>query len=306
MVQAMKAGKHVVSANKAAIAANYGLLTETARKSGVRFLFEASVAGGIPVLTSITGALQSNNFIEIMGILNGTTNYILTKMTEESLSYEEVLKDAQDKGFAEADPTADVEGIDAANKLSILMALSFDKYVAPEDIPTKGISKITDRDISSAASQNKVIKLIGTARMEDGKLQYCVQPTLLDNTHPLAGSRQRIQRRIYHRRYGRRADVLRQRRRPSAYGKRRMRRYYRYNEESGGLKMTLYKQWIDLMEGQSEETFESFWKKNTVKRKREFTSISYLTKTLTFQELSLNSYQNSKPTRSSSWVFSTV
>ena len=108
-------------------------------------------------------------------------------MTEESLSYEEVLKDAQDKGFAEADPTADVEGIDAANKLSILMALSFDKYVAPEDIPTKGISKITDRDISSAASQNKVIKLIGTARMEDGKLQYCVQPTLLDNTHPLAG-----------------------------------------------------------------------------------------------------------------------
>jgi homoserine dehydrogenase len=187
MVQAMKAGKHVVSANKAAIAANYGLLTETARKNGVRFLFEASVAGGIPVLTSITGALQSNNFIEIMGILNGTTNYILTKMTEESLSYEEVLKDAQDKGFAEADPTADVEGIDAANKLSILMALSFDKYVAPEDIPTKGISKITDRDISSAASQNKVIKLIGTARMEDGKLQYCVQPTLLDNTHPLAG-----------------------------------------------------------------------------------------------------------------------
>ena len=146
MVQAMKAGKHVVSANKAAIAANYGLLHRNCPKSGVRFLFEASVAGGIPVLTSITGALQSNNFIEIMGILNGTTNYILTKMTEESLSYEEVLKDAQDKGFAEADPTADVEGIDAANKLSILMALSFDKYVAPEDIPTKGISKITDRD----------------------------------------------------------------------------------------------------------------------------------------------------------------
>ena len=80
-----------------------------------------------------------------------------------------------------------MEGIDAANKLSILMALAFDKYVAPEDIPTKGISKITDRDISSAALQNKVIKLIGTARMEDGKLQYCVQPTLLDNTHPLAG-----------------------------------------------------------------------------------------------------------------------
>lgn len=187
MLQSMKAGKHVVSANKAAIAANYELLTETARENGVRFLFEASVAGGIPVLTSMTGALQSNNFVEVMGILNGTTNYILTKMTVEGLSYEDVLRDAQEKGFAEADPTADVEGIDAANKLSILMALAFDTYVAPEDIPTVGISKITGEDISSAEAEGKVIKLIGKALLKDGKPEYKVEPTLLDKSHPLAG-----------------------------------------------------------------------------------------------------------------------
>lgn len=187
MVQSMNEGKHVVSANKAAIAANYDLLTETARKNGVEFLFEASVAGGIPVLTAMTGPLQSNNFIEVMGILNGTTNYILTKMTEEGLSYDDVLKDAQEKGFAEADPTADVEGIDAANKLSILMALAFDTYVAPDDIPTTGISKITSADIEAADSQGKKIKLIGKASVANGKLEYSVEPMLLDKSHPLAG-----------------------------------------------------------------------------------------------------------------------
>ena len=143
MLKAMKNGKHVVTANKAAVAANYKVLTETAEENGVDFLFEAAVAGGIPVLTAIQNPLQGNNFLEVMGILNGTTNYILTKMTEDGASYEDVLKDAQAKGFAEADPTADVEGLDAANKLSILIALLFDKYIAPSDIPTTGISKIT-------------------------------------------------------------------------------------------------------------------------------------------------------------------
>lgn len=187
MLQSMKQGKHVVSANKAAIAANYELLVATAKENNVEFLFEASVAGGIPVLTSITGALQANSFVEIMGILNGTTNYILTKMTEEGLPYEDVLKDAQAKGFAEADPTADVEGIDAANKLSILIALAFGKYIAPEDIPTMGISKITSEDIKAAELKNKKIKLIGNASVKDGKLQYEVKPMLLDASHPLAG-----------------------------------------------------------------------------------------------------------------------
>ncbi len=187
MVQAMKEGKHVISANKAAIAANYKLLTETARASNVEFLFEASVAGGVPVLTAITGALQANNFIEIMGILNGTTNYILTKMTDEGLSYGEVLKDAQEKGFAEADPTADVEGIDAANKLSILMALAFGTHIPPEEIPTVGITGVSPEDIKEASDCGKKIKLIGKARLNDGKLEYSVSPVLLDETHPLAG-----------------------------------------------------------------------------------------------------------------------
>lgn len=187
MLQAMENGKHVISANKAAIAANYDKLVNTAKKNNVEFLFEASVAGGIPVLTAITNALAANNYVEVMGILNGTTNYILTKMTEEGLPYDEVLKDAQAKGFAEADPTADVEGIDAANKLSILMALCFDKYVAPTDIPTTGITKISANDIKAAEEAGKKIKLIGKASIENGEVTYSVQPVELDKTHPLAG-----------------------------------------------------------------------------------------------------------------------
>ncbi len=187
MLQSMKHGKHVVSANKAAIAANYDLLIRTARENNVEFLFEASVAGGIPVLTAMTGALAANNFVEVMGILNGTTNYILTKMTDEGLSYEAVLKDAQEKGFAEADPTADVEGIDAANKLSILIALAFGEYVAPDNIPTEGITAITASDIEKADAKGKKIKLIGQARVADGRLDYSVKPVLLDKDHPLAG-----------------------------------------------------------------------------------------------------------------------
>ena len=187
MLQAMKNGKHVISANKAAIAANYDELVKTAKENNVEFLFEASVAGGIPVLTAITNALQANKFVEVMGILNGTTNYILTKMTEEGLAYEDVLKDAQEKGFAEADPTADVEGIDAANKLSILMALCFDKYVAPDHIPTTGISKITMDDIEAARARNCKIKLIAQAKREGDKIEYSVKPMEIDNAHPLAG-----------------------------------------------------------------------------------------------------------------------
>ena len=188
MLRAMENGKHVVTANKAAVAAGYEKLTETARKNNVELLFEAAVAGGIPVLTAIQNPLQGNKFVEVMGILNGTTNYILTKMTEDGASYAEVLKDAQAKGFAEADPTADVEGLDAANKLSILIALLFDKYVAPTDIPTTGISKITLDDIAAAAAEGCKIKLIGHATLaEDGKLTYSVKPEKLPVSHPLAG-----------------------------------------------------------------------------------------------------------------------
>jgi len=187
MLAAMENGKCVVSANKAAIAANYQKLIETAKANNVIFKYEASVGGGIPILGTLTGPLCANKFEEVMGIVNGTTNYILTKMTVEGLDYAEVLKDAQEKGFAEADPTADVEGIDAANKLTILMALMFDKYVAPQDIPTTGISKITKDDIEAARAQGCTIKLIAHAKkLENGEVEYKVAPMNLDNSHPLA------------------------------------------------------------------------------------------------------------------------
>jgi len=187
MLKAMKHKKHVVTANKAAVAANYDLLVNTARDNGVEFRFEASVGGGIPVLNALTTVLGANQFEEILGIVNGTTNYILTQMTDFGLNYEEVLKTAQEKGFAEADPTADVEGIDVANKLSILMSLVFNVRVAPEDIPTLGISKITKTEINEAKGKGCKIKLIASAKMINDKLEYSVKPTLIPNEHPLAG-----------------------------------------------------------------------------------------------------------------------
>ncbi|MBQ4651037.1 MAG: homoserine dehydrogenase [Firmicutes bacterium] len=187
MLQAMKNGKHVVTANKAAVAATYQDLHAAASENGVEFLFEASVGGGIPVLSAIQGNLSGNNFLEVMGIVNGTTNYILTKMTEDGADYAEVLKDAQAKGFAEADPTADVEGIDVANKLSILIALLFGQYIAPTDIPTTGISKITGEDIAAAKAEGCKIKLIAHAKVEDGKVVASVSPERIPESHPLAG-----------------------------------------------------------------------------------------------------------------------
>lgn len=187
MLKAMNNGKHVVTANKAAVAANYEALTDAAHKNNVRFLFEAAVGGGIPVLTAIQNPLQGNRFLEVMGILNGTTNYILTKMTEDGADYAAVLKDAQAKGFAEADPTADVEGLDAANKLSILVSLLFNKYIAPSDIPTVGISSITGDDIKAAADEGCIIKLIGHAYLENGDVKASVSPKKLPVSHPLSG-----------------------------------------------------------------------------------------------------------------------
>lgn len=187
MIESMKAGKHVVSANKAAIAANFPLLSKVAEENNVEFLYEASVAGGIPILTAINDPLQSNNITEVMGILNGTTNYILSKMTDENLDYDVVLKSAQDMGFAEADPTADVEGSDVANKLSILIALSFGSYISPDLISTKGISHITMKEILEAKEQNKKIKLIGYAKKssETEAVEAYVKPMTFTSEHPL-------------------------------------------------------------------------------------------------------------------------
>lgn len=186
MLKALNNGKHVVTANKAAVAANYDKLFKAAADNGVSLRPEACVAGGIPILNAITTVLGANKFDEILGILNGTTNYILTQMTDNGLDYADVLKDAQAKGFAEADPTADVEGIDAANKLSIMMALAFGHYVHPDDIPAEGISKITKADIDKATADGCKIKLIASAKNEDGKLTYSVKPVALPIDHPLA------------------------------------------------------------------------------------------------------------------------
>lgn len=189
MASALNAGKSVVTANKAAIAANYETLTEAAAKSGAKLRFEASVGGGIPLIGAISEHLCANEFSELMGILNGTTNYILTKMSEEGRAYDDVLKEAQDLGFAEADPTADVEGHDVANKLSILMSVAFGKRVRPEDIPTRGITEITKADMDEAASQGCVIKLLASAFRTENGVDCFVQPTLLNKAHPLADVR---------------------------------------------------------------------------------------------------------------------
>ena len=186
MARALANGKSVVTANKAAIAANGKKLAALAQENHVLLRFEAAVAGGIPILTSLTTALLSNRFTGVHGILNGTTNYILTQMSEYGKDYAEVLKDAQDKGFAEADPTADVEGLDAANKLSILISLIFGVGAAPEDIPTQGITSVGSADIQFAKESGYTIKLLGSAKEIDGKVYANVEPVLLPDSHPLA------------------------------------------------------------------------------------------------------------------------
>ena len=186
MARALSNGKSVVTANKAAIAANGKMLAALAQENHVLLRFEAAVAGGIPILTSLTTALLSNRFTGVHGILNGTTNYILTQMSEYGKDYAEVLKDAQDKGFAEADPTADVEGLDAANKLSILISLIFGVGAAPEDIPTQGITSVGSADIQFAKESGYTIKLLGSAKEVDGKVYANVEPVLLPDSHPLA------------------------------------------------------------------------------------------------------------------------
>ena len=186
MERALLNGKNVVTANKAALARNYKRLIAAAKKSGAQLKFEASVGGGIPALTAIQDALSGNKITEIKGIINGTSNYILSKM-EKGLSYEEALKDAQEKGFAESDPSADVEGIDAANKLSILMALCFNEYIQPDEINPKGITDISISDIEEAKEKDGKIKLIASAKKHGAILAYSVKPEFIPNDHPLAG-----------------------------------------------------------------------------------------------------------------------
>lgn len=187
VLAALNEGKSVVTSNKELVCKYSHELERAARRNGCGLYFEASCVGGVPVIRTLLDGVQSNQISGLMGIINGTTNYILTKMTDLGLDYNEVLKDAQAKGFAEADPTADVEGIDVANKLSILMALAFDKYVPPTEIPTVGISKITMDDIEAAKAKGCKIKLIAQAKKVGDSVEYNVKPMEIENAHPLAG-----------------------------------------------------------------------------------------------------------------------
>ncbi len=183
----LKAGKSVVTSNKEVVA-NFGTeLLAVAREHGVSYLFEASVGGGIPIIRPLREDLASNNVTSISGILNGTTNYILTKMDLEGASFADVLKDAQAKGYAEANPAADVEGLDAARKIVILAAMAFGKRIDPNTILCEGITAITSADSELARDMGYAIKLIGYTAKVNGRILAMVSPRLVPRDNPIFG-----------------------------------------------------------------------------------------------------------------------
>ncbi|MGB9936661.1 MAG: homoserine dehydrogenase [Methanobacterium sp.] len=187
ILKAMQNGKHVVTANKALLAKHWEEILQTANNSNVRICFEASVGGGIPLLDPLNESLGANRIQSIYGIINGTANYILTKMTDEGLDFEEVLKEAQEKGYAEQDPTFDIEGHDTAQKLIILTILGFGTYVEQDKFHVEGISKIRQEDIEFIKNElNCSIKLLAISRIEEGELEVRVHPTLIPQNHLLA------------------------------------------------------------------------------------------------------------------------
>lgn len=189
ILEALRAGKNVVSANKDLIAEHGEELLETAKEYNVDFYFEAAVAGGIPIIHPIKQCLTGNEITEVMGIVNGTTNYILTKMFEEGMDFKEALEKATELGYAETDPTADIEGLDAGRKVAILASIAFHSRVVFDDVYTEGITKITARDIRYAKEFDSVIKLLGVARNTEGGIETAVYPMLLNKDHPLASVR---------------------------------------------------------------------------------------------------------------------
>ena len=184
--RALRAGKSVVTSNKEVVA-NFGPeLLRTAAENNVRYLFEASVGGGIPVIHPIGSCLTANDITEVDGILNGTTNYILTKMISEGADFDSALAEAQQKGYAERNPAADVDGIDTCRKISILSAIAFGRLVPPEKILTEGIRAVSLVDVANAAKLGYVVKLIGKAVRVGDKISACVSPTLVSRSNPLA------------------------------------------------------------------------------------------------------------------------
>ena len=186
ILDAILAGKHVVTANKALLALHGEEIFDAAVRKGVDVGFEASVGGGIPVIRALTEGLAGNTIESIYGIINGTSNYILSRMTREGHSFEEVLADAQRAGYAEADPTFDVAGIDSAHKLAILVNLAYGTPVNFKDIYTEGITNITPIDIAYAKQFGFTIKLLGIAKLVDGEIEARVHPTMLPSTSPIA------------------------------------------------------------------------------------------------------------------------
>lgn len=186
ITEALKAGKNVVTANKDLMAAHGGELLDLAQEVGRDLLFEASVAGGIPIIRPMKQCLAGNRITEVMGIVNGTTNYILTKMDEEGMEFSNALAKATELGYAEADPTADIEGYDAGRKLAILASIAFHSRVTFSDVHTEGISRITAADIRYVRDMGCIIKLVATARETEKGIEASVQPMLLPVHHPLA------------------------------------------------------------------------------------------------------------------------
>ena len=183
--RALLAGKNVTTSNKALVAKHGAELIAIAKEQSINFLFEASVGGGIPIIRPLNSSLTADEIEEITGILNGTTNYMLSKMTFEGLEFDDVLKDAQSRGYAEADPTADIEGYDACRKIAILTSLVCGQQVDFEEIYTEGITKITATDIKYAKAMGRVIKLLATSRKTLDGYYAMVAPYMLSQQHPL-------------------------------------------------------------------------------------------------------------------------
>ncbi|HUI70486.1 MAG TPA: homoserine dehydrogenase [Spirochaetia bacterium] len=190
--EALSRGKHVITANKALLSAYGQELFELASRNGVELKFEGAVCGGIPIIKVLRESLMGNRVNSIVGIVNGTTNYILTRMTEEKLSFEEALAQAQKLGFAEADPTLDIGGKDAAQKIGLLASLAFGCWVNPEDILCEGITDVTVKDIEFCLQSGFMFKLVAQARLLDGKPLVTVFPMLVPMDHPLASVRNEV------------------------------------------------------------------------------------------------------------------
>lgn len=189
VLKALEAGKQVVTANKDLLAEHGKDVMDAADKAGRDLQFEAAVAGAIPIIRPLKQSMAGNRITEIMGIVNGTTNYILTKMTELGMSYQDALAKATELGYAEADPTADVEGYDAGRKMAIMASIAFNSRVTFADVYTEGITKITAEDIKYAKEFGYVIKLLGVAKNTENGIEVKVHPMLIDADHPLASVR---------------------------------------------------------------------------------------------------------------------